>query len=61
MSKKQSLTALQGFSLDIDMTPQLCHPKVGMFIDPDLEVTEAHIQCLYEAIQYANRLMHGED
>jgi hypothetical protein len=52
------MNALHGFSLDIDMTPQLNHPQVGMFIDSDLEVTEVHIQCLYEAIQYANKLMY---
>lgn len=53
------MNALQGFTLDIDMTPQLCHPQVGMFIDPEVEISDVHIQCLYEAIQYANRLMHG--
>jgi hypothetical protein len=61
MKTKPTLTALQGFNLDIDMTPQLCHPQVGMFIDPEVEISDVHIQCLYEAIQYANRLMHGED
>ena len=55
------MNALHSFSLDIDMTPQLVHPQVGMFIDPSVELSDVHIQCLYEAIQYANRLMHGEE
>lgn len=51
---------LHGFNLDIDMTPQLNHPMVGMFIDPDLELTESHINCLYDAIQIAQAMVYGE-
>jgi hypothetical protein len=52
---------LQGFSLDIDMTPQLTHPLVGAFIDPDLELDEVHIQCIYDAVRVAQEMvMKGE-
>jgi hypothetical protein len=53
--------ALQGFSLDIDISPQLTHPLVGAFIDPDLELSEAHIQCIYDAVRVAQEMvMKGE-
>ena len=49
------------FKPDVDQAPELNHPQVGMFFDPDVELTQAHIECLYEAIKYAKRLMYGED
>jgi len=53
--------ALHGFSLDIDLSPQLTHPLVGAFIDPDVELDEVHIQCIYDAIQIAQQMvMRGE-
>lgn len=54
-------TPLQGFSLDIDLSPQLTHPLVGAFIDPDLDLCEAHIQCIYDAVAIAQEMvMKGE-
>lgn len=50
-------TPLQGFSLNIDITPQLVHPLVGAFIDPDLELTESHIQCIYDAVAIAQEMV----
>lgn len=54
------MKAITDFKLNIDISPNLSHPLVGVFIDPNVEVDEIHIQCIFEAIQYANRLLHGE-
>lgn len=52
---------LHGFSLDIDLSPQLTHPLVGAFIDPELELDEVHIQCIYDAVRIAQEMvMKGE-
>ena len=52
------MTPLQSLMLDIDLAPHLTHPLVGAFIDPSLELTEMHINCIYDAIQYAQQMMY---
>lgn len=54
-------TPLQGFSLNIDLSPQLVHPLVGAFIDPDVELSESHIQCIYDAIEIAQEMVMKGD
>ena len=45
--------------LDIDTYPQFNHPLVQAFVGEDVEVTQMHIECLYEAIEYARRMLYG--
>ena len=45
--------------IDIDFTPELNHPLVRAYIDPDVELSESHIQCIYEAIQIAQDMKYG--
>lgn len=52
---------LNPISLDIDFSPQLCHPLVQAFLDPDVELSESHIQCIYEAIKMAQEMKYSQD
>lgn len=41
--------------IDIDYIPELNHPLVQGFIDPEVEVTDMHLEAIAEAV------MLGED
>lgn len=55
---KQALTTAD---LDIDICPSLNHPLVQIYTSPGIEPTEAHIECVYQAIQYANEVLYGKE
>lgn len=47
--------------LDIDFMPQLNHPLMRAYVDEDVEFNEHHINAIYEAIEYADKVMYGRD
>lgn len=47
-------------TLDIDYMPHLNHPLVGAYIGVDVEFNEHHINCIYEAIKYANEVSSAD-
>ena len=47
--------------LEIDYFPGLNHPMVKAFISGDVEISEIHINCIYDAIEYANRNLYDSD
>jgi len=51
-------SAVLPISLDIDYIPQLNHPIVQAYIDPDIELDEAHMDCIMDAIEYADQVMY---
>lgn len=50
--------ALLPIQMDIDYIPQLNHPLVQAYIDPDIELDETHINCIYDAIELAYGIMY---
>ncbi len=52
-------TPLLPVQFNIDYIPQLNHPLVRAYIDPDVELDQIHIDCIYDAIEEAEDLMHG--
>ena len=55
------MTPLRALTVDIDYMPELCHPLVGAFIDPSLDLTESQTQAIKDAILYAYKLMYSEN
>lgn len=51
-------SAVLPITLDIDYIPQLNHPIVQAYIDPDIELDESHIDCIMDAIEYADQVMY---
>jgi hypothetical protein len=54
------MKAVRSLTVDIDYMPHLCHPLVGGFIDPDLELTESQINAIRDAIICAQKLMYED-
>lgn len=52
-------SVLMPVELDIDVLPQLNHPLVKAFADIDVELSEQHVQCIYDAIEYADKVLYG--
>lgn len=50
--------ALLPILLNIDYLPQLNHPLLQAYIDPDVELGESHIDCIADAIEYADKVMY---
>lgn len=47
--------------LDIDTFPNLNNPLVRGYMDSSIEMSEIHLRCILDAIEYAENIMYGKD
>lgn len=52
-------TPVVPIELDIEFLPTLNYPLVKAYVDPDVELDDCHINCIYDAIDYAKSINYG--